>query len=93
MDSDNGDGEHEYSGANLSTISNHRHYGISHSHRYHHDKNCCVLERCGRWLLEIPRDDVVALKQTSEYTDFLSAFDKLGEVRSADECRFVCRGI
>jgi len=38
------------------------------------------LERCGRWLMAIPRDDVVALQQTSEYREFLVSFDKLGEV-------------
>ena len=43
--------------------------------------NCGYLERCGRWLCAIPRDDVVALQQTSEYREFLAAFDKLGEVR------------
>lgn len=42
---------------------------------------CNYLERCGRWLMDIPRDDVVALQQTSEYRGFLAAFDKLGEVR------------
>ena len=42
--------------------------------------NIGYLERCGRWLMAIPRDDVVALQQTSEYREFLSAFDKLGEV-------------
>jgi hypothetical protein len=36
------------------------------------------LERCGRWLLSIPRDDVIALRQTPEYEDFLQAFDRLG---------------
>ena len=42
--------------------------------------NCGYLERCGRWLCAIPRDDVVALQQTSEYREFLAAFDRLGEV-------------
>jgi len=36
------------------------------------------LEKCGNWLLSIPRDDVVDLRKTSEYVDFLKAFDKLG---------------
>jgi hypothetical protein len=36
------------------------------------------LEKCGQWLLSIPRDDVVALRKTPEYADFLKAFDKLG---------------
>lgn len=43
------------------------------------ESNYGILERCGRWLMAIPRDDVVALQQTSEYREFLSAFDKLGE--------------
>jgi len=42
--------------------------------------NIGYLERCGRWLMAVPRDDVVALQQTSEYREFLQAFDKLGEV-------------
>ncbi|KAL3806111.1 hypothetical protein ACHAXA_010709 [Cyclostephanos tholiformis] len=41
--------------------------------------NCGILEDCGRWLMSIPRDDVVALQQTSEYRDFLLAFEGLGE--------------
>mmetsp|Transcript_19735 Transcript_19735/g.34766 ORF Transcript_19735/g.34766 Transcript_19735/m.34766 type:complete len:502 (-) Transcript_19735:423-1928(-) len=45
----------------------------------HHESNYGILERCGRWLMAIPRDDVVALQQTSEYREFLSAFDRLGE--------------
>ena len=45
-----------------------------------HESNYGMLERCGRWLMAIPRDDVVALQRTSEYRDFLSAFDRLGEV-------------
>ena len=36
------------------------------------------LERCGRWLSSIPRDDVIILRQTPEYQDFLRAFEKLG---------------
>jgi hypothetical protein len=36
------------------------------------------LEKCGQWLLSIPRDDVVALRKTPEYTDFLKSFEKLG---------------
>lgn len=47
-----------------------------------------TLEGCGRWLMSIPRDDVLALQQTSEYIEFLAAFDKLGEVRSVS--LFVC---
>lgn len=38
----------------------------------------CLLERCGQWLLSIPRDDVVLLQKTAEYRDFLAAFDRLG---------------
>lgn len=38
-----------------------------------------LLERCGRWLMSIPRDDEVALQNTGEYRDFLNAFDRLGE--------------
>jgi hypothetical protein len=45
--------------------------------------NYGILEDCGRWLMAIPRDDVVALQQTPEYGEFLSAFDRLGEVRYA----------
>mmetsp|Transcript_51876 Transcript_51876/g.155688 ORF Transcript_51876/g.155688 Transcript_51876/m.155688 type:complete len:471 (-) Transcript_51876:219-1631(-) len=36
------------------------------------------LERCGRWLLSIPRDDVLALQQTAEYSEFVQAFERLG---------------
>lgn len=36
------------------------------------------LERCGTWLLSIPRDDVMVLRQTPEYQDFLQAFESLG---------------
>ena len=45
--------------------------------------NYGILEDCGRWLMAIPRDDVVALQQTPEYGEFLSAFGRLGEVRDA----------
>jgi hypothetical protein len=37
------------------------------------------FERCGRWLQSIPRDDVVALRHTPEYEEFLNAFDRLSE--------------
>jgi hypothetical protein len=37
------------------------------------------LERCGRWLASIPRDDVIVLRQTSEYQEFLRAFEGLGQ--------------
>jgi hypothetical protein len=36
------------------------------------------LERCGRWLSSIPRDDVTILRQTLEYEEFLYAFERLG---------------
>ena len=50
------------------------------------------LERCGRWLMAIPRDDVVALQQTSEYREFLVSFDKLGEVCYMNymHCKYIC---
>ena len=37
-----------------------------------------LLERCGQWLISIPRDDVAQLQNTAEYRDFLSAFERLG---------------
>jgi hypothetical protein len=37
------------------------------------------LEKCGHWLLSIPRDDVHALQGTTEYKDFVKAFEKLGQ--------------
>lgn len=37
------------------------------------------LEKCGNWLLSIPRDDMISLQETPEYTDFLKAFEKLGQ--------------
>eukprot|EP00549_Striatella_unipunctata_P001673 CAMPEP_0118717348 /NCGR_PEP_ID=MMETSP0800-20121206/28090_1 /TAXON_ID=210618 ORGANISM="Striatella unipunctata, Strain CCMP2910" /NCGR_SAMPLE_ID=MMETSP0800 /ASSEMBLY_ACC=CAM_ASM_000638 /LENGTH=310 /DNA_ID=CAMNT_0006624037 /DNA_START=131 /DNA_END=1063 /DNA_ORIENTATION=- len=36
------------------------------------------LERYGRWLLSIPRDEVLALQQTVEYGAFVAAFERLG---------------
>lgn len=48
--------------------------------QYREDSNFGTLERCGRWLMAIPRNDVLALQQTTEYKRFLEAFDKLGEV-------------
>lgn len=36
------------------------------------------LEKCGHWLLSIPRDDMMSLRETPEYADFLKAFEKLG---------------
>lgn len=36
------------------------------------------LERCGEWLSSISRDDVIALRETAEYQDFLCAFERLG---------------
>ena len=35
------------------------------------------LERCGQWLLSIPRDDVPVLSRTPEYATFLQAFQNL----------------
>ena len=46
---------------------------------YRDNGNFGLLERCGRWLMSIPRDDVVALQSTAEYREFLNAFDRLGE--------------
>lgn len=37
------------------------------------------LERCGRWLSSIPRDDVIDLREAQEYHDFLRAFERLGQ--------------
>lgn len=37
------------------------------------------LERCGTWLSSIPRDDVSVLRGTQEYSDFLRAFERLGQ--------------
>ena len=37
------------------------------------------LEKCGTWLLSIPRDDFEALYRTPEYGDFLKVFEKLGQ--------------
>eukprot|EP00980_Cylindrotheca_fusiformis_P024250 scaffold11680_cov142-Cylindrotheca_fusiformis.AAC.8 len=37
------------------------------------------LERCGRWLSSIPRDDVIDLRETPEYHDFLRSFERLGQ--------------
>ena len=45
---------------------------------YRDNGNFGLLERCGRWLMSIPRDDVVALQSTAEYREFLNAFDRLG---------------
>lgn len=37
------------------------------------------LERYGRWLSSIPRDDIIVLRETPEYHDFLRAFERLGD--------------
>lgn len=37
------------------------------------------LEKCGHWLLSIPRDDCADLCHTPEYADFLKAFEKMGQ--------------
>mmetsp|Transcript_831 Transcript_831/g.1280 ORF Transcript_831/g.1280 Transcript_831/m.1280 type:complete len:351 (+) Transcript_831:98-1150(+) len=36
------------------------------------------LEKCGHWLLSIPRGDMMSLRETPEYADFLKSFEKLG---------------
>lgn len=36
------------------------------------------LEKCGKWLESLPRDDMLALRETSEYRAFLRAFEQLG---------------
>jgi len=55
------------------------HQPSSSSSTYHENSNFGLLERCGRWIMSIPRDDVVALQNTLEYKEFLNAFDRLGE--------------
>jgi hypothetical protein len=57
--------------------------------QYREGSNFGTLERCGRWLMAIPRNDVLALQKTVEYRRFLEAFDKLGEVRTYCASRFV----
>lgn len=42
------------------------------------------MERCGRWLLSIPRQDVGALQQTQEYSDFIQAFERLARIHTSD---------
>jgi len=42
------------------------------------ESNYGLLERCGHWLISIPRDDVALLQNTAEYRDFLAAFERLG---------------
>jgi len=37
------------------------------------------LEKCGRWLASIPRDDITVLRHTVEFKDFLEAFKGLGD--------------
>lgn len=37
------------------------------------------LERYGRWLSSIPRDDIIVLRETPEYQDFLRSFERLGD--------------
>jgi len=36
------------------------------------------LERCGKWLATIPRDDITILRQTVEFQEFLRAVERLG---------------
>ncbi|CAB9523658.1 expressed unknown protein [Seminavis robusta] len=45
------------------------------------------LERCGRWLVSIPRQDVASLQQTQEYHDFIAAFERLANVHRSDVAR------
>lgn len=42
------------------------------------------LERCGRWLLSIPRQDLASLQQTQEFNDFVQAFERLAAVHRND---------
>lgn len=37
-----------------------------------------ALEKCGSWLLAIPRDNVRLLHETPEYSSFMQAFERLG---------------
>ena len=37
------------------------------------------LEKCGKWLSSIPRDDITVLRHTVEFQEFLTAFERLGE--------------
>ena len=43
------------------------------------------MERCGRWLLSIPHEDVGALQQTQEYKDFIQAFERLASIHRSDD--------
>jgi hypothetical protein len=47
------------------------------------------LERCGKWLLSIPRDDVIILQRekSTEYQDFILAFERLGLAHRLVICR------
>ena len=36
------------------------------------------LEKCGKWLASIPRDDIEVLRHTQEFKEFLAAFERLG---------------
>jgi hypothetical protein len=68
--------EHEH---NIDTIDsdNNMLQFPSNNNQSHADRE--QLEKCGQWLLSVPRDDVVALRTTPEYGDFLKAFEKLGQ--------------
>ncbi|VEU41218.1 unnamed protein product [Pseudo-nitzschia multistriata] len=37
------------------------------------------LERCGKWLASIPRDDITVLRHTIEFQEFLASFERLGQ--------------
>jgi hypothetical protein len=45
------------------------------------------LERCGRWLLSVPRQDSTALQQTQEYADFIAAFERLASIHRSEVAR------
>jgi hypothetical protein len=45
------------------------------------------LERCGRWLLSIPRQDSAALQQTQEYADFIATFERLASIHRSEVAR------
>ena len=77
------DDDEQFVDAVESFDTDHHHHHQTNGTSYNHnnsERNYGILERCGRWLMAIPRDDVVALQRTNEYRDFLAAFDRLGEV-------------
>jgi hypothetical protein len=44
----------------------------------HHNNATDQLEKCGKWLASVPRDDITKLRQTVEFQEFLRAFERLG---------------